>query len=125
MGFSAVFPQEALEDVADTPCVEVSSIRTIEVDTIISFPSWMAINVLLEFLWKGVVANRDLGFYITFLQFIYQDLIPYLASFGLSCVGSTDSGSNLGGQSRMRTFSIPGFLRIILRAAEIIFWKAT
>ena len=125
MGFAAVFPQEALEDVADTPCVEVSTIRTIEVDTIISFPSWMAINVLLEFLWKDVVANRDLGFDITFSSSSVKILFPYLASFGLSCAGSTDSGSNLGGQSRMRTFSIPGFLRIILRAAEIIFWKAT
>ena len=77
--FSTVFTQEALEDVADTPCVKVSSIRTMKVDTIVSFSSWMSINVLLEFVWETVVANSDLGFGITSLKLITQDLVCILS----------------------------------------------
>ena len=47
MSISAVLPEEVLEDVAETPCVGVSTIRTIEVNTIVSLPSWMTIDVLL------------------------------------------------------------------------------
>lgn len=54
VSFTRIFEKELLEDVAQASTVVITSIRAIKVNAIITFPCWVAIQILLEFFWEEV-----------------------------------------------------------------------
>ena len=78
MWVSAKTIKKPLKDITETSGVEIRAIRPMEGDAIISSPGWVAIDVLLEFMWKAVRGYGYFGFNITFCKFITKNSVAIL-----------------------------------------------